>query len=281
MPFAISEHVRAAVERHHARQCPRLFVDNFPWGDPEFTRRFTVLTDVEGCYWGPAAPDVDRVQALLAGGDSTEPHVIDLCCGAGRHVHELAARGVRSTGIDISPYAIRRARARARAAAIQPARPGIARFIQSDVLSPPDTDAADVVAILCEQIVNFSPAKAAELISLWSRRIVAGGAMIVESATTLPPDSEDLYWMEQPLFVDAPCWVRHTQTADPVARTLLEVFTCLDEPGAEPRSFYNSRKYYTPREIARLAPASDIQIIDIPARAPRPELVWIVLRPRC
>lgn len=276
MTFDLSTDDRAALERHHARQRPRLFVDNFPWDDPEFTRRFTLLTDVKHKYWGPAAPDVDRLESLLSCNRSSPPHVIDLCCGAGRHALELAARGIRVTGIDISPYAIRRARARAAAGGI--ARPGATRFIQADVLSPPDTEAADIVAILCEQIVNFSPAHAARLAETWSRRIVPGGAMVIESPTALPERSAELYWMEEPLFLDTPCWVCHTQTPDAGQRTLMEVFSCLGRPGGEPRSFFNSRRYYTPSDIAKLAPAGAVQVVEIPARAPRPDLVWVVLR---
>ena len=276
MAYPLSTRDEAALERHHTRQRPRLFVDNFPWDDPEFTRRFTVLTDVKRSYWGSAAPDVDRIQSVLQSTGCSRPHVIDLCCGAGRHVIELAARGVRATGIDVSPYAIRRARSRA--AANRAVRRGNARFIQADILTAPETEPSSVVAILCEQIVNFSPAQAAELIGTWSGRVAAGGAMIIESPTVLPQQAEELYWMEEPLFLDAPCWVRSTQTPDPRERTLIEVFTCLSEPGAEPRSFFNSRKYYTSADIAKLAPSSSIQVIDVPAREPRLDLVWIVLR---
>ena len=203
---------------------------------------------------------------------------VDLCCGAGRHVIELATRGIRSTGIDISPYAIRRARSRA--AANPAVRRGDARFIQADVLSAPDTEPAEVVAILCEQIVNFSPAQAADLVGVWSGRLVEDGALIVETPTELPPFSEDLYWMEEPLFLDEPCWVLHTQTPDPAERTLLELFTCLHAPGAPPRSFVNSRKYYTPEEIAALSPGYTAQVIEIAASPPRLDLAWTILR-RC
>jgi SAM-dependent methyltransferase len=255
-----------------------LFVDNFPWNDEAFTRRFTRLTDVSRSYWGPAAPDVDRIESILSPAESGRRHVVDLCCGAGRHVIELAARGIRATGIDISPYAIRRARSRA---AVNPAvRRGDARFIQADVLSAPDTEPADVIAILCEQIVNFSPPQAADLIGAWSGRIVDGGAMIVESPTELPPLSEGLFWMEEPLFLDEPCWVLHTQTPDPEERTLLELFSCLRAPGAPPRSFVNSRKYYTAEEIVALSPDCTAQVIEIAASPPRLDLAWIVLRRR-
>ena len=46
MLFDLSEKDEAALRRHHSTSRPRLFADNFPWDDPAFTRRFTVLTDV-------------------------------------------------------------------------------------------------------------------------------------------------------------------------------------------------------------------------------------------
>lgn len=278
MESTLSDSDRNALDRHHSRQRPRLFVDNFPWSDDAFTKRFTVLTDVTRQYWGAANADADRIEALLSASPSYRPHVIDLCCGAGRHAIELARRGIRCTGIDISPYAIRRARGRL--AARLPRQRRRARFLTSDVLAPPDTGSADLVALLCEQIVNFSPAQAAALVATWSARLSPGGAMVVESPTEFPPASDELFWMDEALFLDAPCWVRHTQKPDTKQRTLLEIFTCLPGPGAKPRSFFNSRKYYTAEELAALAPQCDVQVIEIPAREPRLDLIWVVLRRR-
>lgn len=50
--------------------------------------------------------------------------VLDLCCGAGRHAHALAARGYRVTGLDRSPEAL--------AAARREGPPGIV-WIQGDM----------------------------------------------------------------------------------------------------------------------------------------------------
>ena len=61
-------------------------------------------------------------------------------------------------------------------------------------------------------------------------------------------------------------------------RTLLELFTCLQAPGAPPRSFVNSRKYYTPSEIAELSPGCAIQTVEIAASPPRLDLAWTILR---
>ncbi|MCA9483750.1 MAG: methyltransferase domain-containing protein [Nitrospina sp.] len=57
--------------------------------------------------------DVDLV--LQATGISKDDHILDLCCGQGRHSLELASRGFHNiTGVDRSRYLIRLARKRAR-----------------------------------------------------------------------------------------------------------------------------------------------------------------------
>lgn len=53
------------------------------------------------------------------GGDRSVP-VLDIGCGTGRHAIELARRGYRLTGIDLSPSQIERARAKAAAAGVAP-----------------------------------------------------------------------------------------------------------------------------------------------------------------
>ena len=48
--------------------------------------------------------------------DRTEGPVLDVGCGPGRHVHALVRRGVLALGVDVSPSAVRIARARGAAA---------------------------------------------------------------------------------------------------------------------------------------------------------------------
>jgi len=57
--------------------------------------------------------DIDLV--VKATGIGLQDHVLDLCCGQGRHTLELASRGFRHVaGLDRSRYLIRLARKRAR-----------------------------------------------------------------------------------------------------------------------------------------------------------------------
>ncbi len=62
--------------------------------------------------------DIDLV--IKTTGIEPADHVLDLCCGQGRHSLELASRGFRNvTGVDRSRYLIRLARKRARARGLQ------------------------------------------------------------------------------------------------------------------------------------------------------------------
>lgn len=65
--------------------------------------------------------------------------VLDLPCGEGRVAIELAARGCRATGVDISPglLALARTRAAARAQAV--------RWIEGDMRQPPADETFDAV----------------------------------------------------------------------------------------------------------------------------------------
>jgi SAM-dependent methyltransferase len=67
---------------------------------------------------------LDREQDDLGPG---EHRALDLGCGSGFWAVELAKRGWHVTGVDIVPKALRRARERARAAALE------IRFVQGDV----------------------------------------------------------------------------------------------------------------------------------------------------
>lgn len=62
--------------------------------------------------------ECDFIESEISG-DRSVP-VLDIGCGTGRHAIELARRGYRLTGIDLSPSQIERARAKAAAAGVAP-----------------------------------------------------------------------------------------------------------------------------------------------------------------
>lgn len=73
-----------------------------------------------------AADDIDQVLAL-SGNDPR--HVLDLCCGPGRHTIPLAQKGLEVTAVDFSAFLLDRAREHARAAQVTP------EFVRADMRS--------------------------------------------------------------------------------------------------------------------------------------------------
>jgi cyclopropane fatty-acyl-phospholipid synthase-like methyltransferase len=71
-------------------------------------------TTFENLYAGPAPWDIGRPRGLfIAIADQVTSPVLDAGCGTGEHSLFFAARGLRVTGIDFVPQAIRRARRKA------------------------------------------------------------------------------------------------------------------------------------------------------------------------
>lgn len=64
--------------------------------------------------WEMAPEEVERVISLLQIKQGAK--VLDLCCGVGRHSLELARRGFKVTGVDITPHYVREARQKAKKA---------------------------------------------------------------------------------------------------------------------------------------------------------------------
>src|SRR3989440_12608917 len=65
---------------------------------------------------------IDKILHLRKGG-----HILDVACGAGRHTIDLAKRGYRVTGFDLSSPLLAEARKTARTAAVKPT------FVQGDM----------------------------------------------------------------------------------------------------------------------------------------------------
>ena len=275
-PQFLSGRSRQQLEATHRRALHRPAEEALPWSDPAFSRRFTILTDVRRAVWGSPGADVQRVLNRLITGRRHATHVADLCCGAGRHSLALAAAGLHVTGLDVSPYAIRRARGRL--SALPPRVRARARFLLTDVLAPPPTDPADAVVLLGEQGVHFSPDEFRRLFAVWRERLTAGGAVVVEIPIDLPTYSDELFYLPEPLFLDGPCWTRYTLDPDPLRRAVIEIYTCLAPGARRARSFSTVRRFYRPRELAALSGADAVEVMEVGAEPPRAARWWVVLR---
>lgn len=73
-----------------------------------------------------------------------EIHILDVGCGTGRHCIELAKRGYRITGIDLSESQLKRAREKARAEGLE------IDFQRHDARHLPFSGEYDLVVMICE-----------------------------------------------------------------------------------------------------------------------------------
>jgi SAM-dependent methyltransferase len=88
-------------------------------------------------WWAPwdgvgFRPELRRLLDTGEVTSATHPRAIDLGCGTGANVVELAARGFDATGVDFSTVALTKARERAAAAGVEDR----CRFLEVDLTAP-------------------------------------------------------------------------------------------------------------------------------------------------
>lgn len=116
------------------------------------------------------------------GGDRSVP-ILDIGCGTGRHAIELARRGYRVTGIDLSPSQIARAREKAAAAGVAP------ELVVGDARALPFEGRFGLALILCEggfalmetDEMNF------EILRGAARALRSGGKLVMTTLNGLFP----------------------------------------------------------------------------------------------
>jgi cyclopropane fatty-acyl-phospholipid synthase-like methyltransferase len=97
---------------------------------------------MRNCFVGNTVDEVDFLIEEL--GLEPGSAVLDIGCGTGRHCVELARRGYRATGVDLSPGMLAEARGAADAAGVQ------VEWIQCDAPRFQPAKAYDAVICLCE-----------------------------------------------------------------------------------------------------------------------------------
>lgn len=117
--------------------------------------------------------EVDQIEALLR--MKPPRRVLDLPCGQGRHSIELARRGYEVTGVDLSPFMLDVARARAAAAGVQ------LRWLEGDMRRPPGGESFDVIINLFTSFGYFAdPADDQLVLTAGMARLTAGGRYLLE-----------------------------------------------------------------------------------------------------
>jgi len=143
--------------------------------DEEFWTAYApIMFDEE--RWAEVPTVIDEIESLA--GLNPCASVLDACCGPGRHSLELASRGYRVTGIDITDAYLEAAR---ESAAGLPG-PGAASFIHADLRSFESPAAFDLAINLYTSFGYFSdPAEDIAALRRLRAALRKGGALVLET----------------------------------------------------------------------------------------------------
>ena len=123
--------------------------------------------------WSDAPAEVEQVVSLL--GIEPGAHILDLCCGVGRHSLELARRGFQVTGVDRTRLYLDRASRQAEAEGLQ------VEFVQSDMRTFCRPDAFDAVVNLFTSFGYFEDPEDDHQVALnVYRSLKSGGVFLLE-----------------------------------------------------------------------------------------------------
>jgi SAM-dependent methyltransferase len=131
--------------------------------------------------WAEVPAVVDAIELLA--GPAPGAEVLDACCGPGRHSLELASRGYRVTGIDITRSYLEAARESAAAGGSGGSAPDNPRFLRADIREYRADRAFDLALNLYTSFGYFAD-PADDLAALRGLRAALrpGGALILETA---------------------------------------------------------------------------------------------------
>lgn len=182
---------------------------------------------------------VQEVDAVIRWLDLREGmHVLDVGCGPGRHSHELARRGIRVTGIDISERFIEVARKGA---------PDGATFLRLDARAMRFDEPFDAAICLCQGAFGMMRAAGEDeaVLSAIGRSVRSGGGVALSAFNAY----FSVKYHDGASF-DAATGVSH------------EVTEVLSEE-AVPKSIDLWTGCYTPRELRLLCERSGLEVRDV------------------
>jgi len=145
--------------------------------DPQLVERWdTAYRDGRRPSWETGRPSTE-LKRLVESGPLRPGRVLELGCGTGVNAVYLASAGFDVTAIDLAPTALTLARERARQAGVS------VRWLQADVLNPPDLGQFDLVFDrgCYHGVRRLNAARYAQLLAAWCRPgsralILAGNA---------------------------------------------------------------------------------------------------------
>jgi len=144
-----------------------------PWHEQDtFWKTVAPVLFVER-RWSDAPAEVEQLVSLL--GLELEAHILDLCCGVGRHSLELARRGFKVTGVDRTQPYLDRASRQAEAEGLE------VEFVQSDMRTFYRPDAFDAVVNMFTSFGYFEdPEDDRQVAMNMHRSLKSGGVFLID-----------------------------------------------------------------------------------------------------
>jgi len=204
-------------------------VEDLPWGDPDFSERMLRehLDESHGAASRrPAeiARQIDLLATLLGPAFAPGGHVLDVTCGPGLVARQVAGRGLRVTGIDIAPAAVRHAR---ELCAGLPCT-----FVQADARAMELPAAAfDAALYLFGQATVQREDDLANVLGRIAAALRPGGRLALEilRAEAIDRSPSTSWWTGAGgLWGDGPYLVLAERAVDETARAVVERFHVLD-----------------------------------------------------
>jgi histidinol-phosphate/aromatic aminotransferase/cobyric acid decarboxylase-like protein/SAM-dependent methyltransferase len=143
-----------------------------PWYERYFTADYWTYAATEYTAARTAA-EVGYLASVL--GEPSGQRVLDLGCGIGRHAVPLARLGYEVTGVDVSAWALERARAAAVAAGVEVA------LHRLDALTTHEWPVSGVDAVVCVQAFGWgTDAAQLRLLRALRRLLAPGGTLLLD-----------------------------------------------------------------------------------------------------
>ena len=181
--------------------------------------------------------------------------ILDVACGHGRHSLELARRGFRVTGVDLSPRSLELARKAAKGDSLD------IEFVERDARAL-DFDAEFDAAInLFTSVIGYfeDDADSQKVLRAAARALVPGGSFLVDTvnAFALGRRYQEAMWDE----LESGGVMLHRGSFDLLKGRNEVTWTFIREDGSR-SELTHSLRIYTPHELARMFDAAGLTVVD-------------------
>lgn len=205
------------------------------------------------CFTQGTVGEVDFVERELEGDRSKQ--ILDIGCGTGRHAIELARRGYRVTGFDLSEGQLRRAREKAAAAGV------VVEFQRRDATQPHFDQEFDAAIMFCEGAFSLmeTDEKNHAILRHAGAALRPGGKLLLTTLNALFP----LFHSVKDFFATK----ESDESIDKLTFDLMTFreraeLTFTDDAG-QTHTIETNERYYTPAEMRWLLQTAGFAKVDI------------------